>query len=143
MMKSLINKLFCRETITYIIFGILTTAVNYLVYYLFYKFTNIDPVIYNIIAWIISVLFAFITNKIFVFESKSFKMQIVIRELITFIAARLLSLGAETASLALTVKALNMNELAAKIIIAVIVIIINYFASKLFIFNKKETPQND
>ena len=141
-MKKLINKLFNRETITYIIFGVLTTAVNYIAYYLLYKFTTLDPIIYNTIAWAVSVIFTFFTNKIFVFESKSFKPVTLIREFIPFIGARILSLLLEEAFLALTVKVMNMHELIAKIIISVVVVLVNYFASKFFIFRNKEEHNN-
>lgn len=141
-MKKLINKLFNKETITYIIFGVLTTAVNYVAYYLLYRFTNLDPIIYNTIAWVISVIFAFFTNKLFVFESKSFKPLVLIREFLPFVGARILSLLLEEAFLALTVKVMNMHELVAKIIISVIVVLVNYFASKFFIFRNKEEQNN-
>ncbi len=136
-MRKLLKKLINKETITYVIFGGLTTVVNYAIYYLFYKFTAIDPIIYNIIAWVAAVIFAFITNKLFVFESKSFATKLLFQEFMSFIGARLLSLLFETGFLALTVKVFHMNELLAKIIAAVFVVIFNYFASKFFIFKKK------
>lgn len=137
-MKQLINKLINKETITYIIFGVLTTVVNYAVYYLFYRFTSIDPIVYNVVAWIAAVVFAFVTNKLFVFESKSFAPEVLLSEFVTFIGARLLSLLFETGFLALTVKVFLMNELVAKVIEAVFVVIFNYFASKFLIFRKKD-----
>ena len=142
-MKNLIKKLCNKETITYLIFGVLTTLVNYIVYYLLYKFTAIDALAYNIIAWVAAVIFAFFTNKLFVFESKSFKPNIVFRELLTFVSARVLSLLLEEAFLALTVKVMEIHELLAKLIIAVIVVIVNYFASKLFIFKKGKGDSNE
>ena len=142
-MKKLLVKLFNKETITYVIFGGLTTLVNYAVYYLFYKFTMVDPVVYNIIAWVVAVLFAFITNKLFVFESRTFKADVLFTELASFVGARLLSLIFETAFIALTVKVFNMNELIAKIITAVFVIIFNYFASKFFIFKNKPSVNDE
>lgn len=137
-MKQLLSKIFNKETITYVVFGVLTTVVNYAVYYVFYRFTAADPVIYNIIAWIASVVFAFITNKLFVFESKSFKLTVLGREFLTFITARLLSLLFETVFIAVTVKLIGMNELVAKVICSVFVVVFNYFASKFFIFKNKK-----
>ena len=142
-MKNLIKKVFNKETITYIIFGILTTIVNYIVYYLLYKYTGMDPLAYNTIAWAAAVIFAFFTNKLFVFESKSFKPSVIFRELATFVSARLLSLALEEAFLALTVKVMEIHELIAKLIIAVIVVIVNYFASKLLIFRKEKGDSNE
>ena len=136
-MKKLIDKLCNRETITYLIFGVLTTAINYGIYHLMDKFTELEPVVYNIVAWTVAVIFAFFTNKLFVFESKSFKSTVVFREFLTFVSARIISLLLEEAFLALTVKVMGIHELIAKVIISVIVVIVNYFASKFLVFRKK------
>ena len=137
-MKNLLKKLINRETITYLIFGVLTTVVNYAVYFVFYHFTSIDPLIYNSIAWVVAVLFAYVTNKLWVFESKSWAFKVVGPEMASFVGARLLSFLFEQGFLALTVKILHMHELLAKIFACVFVIIFNYFASKFFIFRKKD-----
>lgn len=142
-MKRLICKLLNKETISYIFFGILTTLVNYAVFYVFYHFTNIDTLIYNTLAWIISVLFAFITNKLFVFSSKSFAFDRVLKEFVTFVTARLLSLFFETVFMAVTIKFLHMNELLSKIICSIFVVIFNYFASKFLIFNKNKGESHE
>ena len=142
-MKNLIKKVFNKETITYIIFGILTTIVNYIVYYLLYKYTGMDPLAYNTIAWAAAVIFAFFTNKFFVFESRSFKPDILVKEFLIFVSARVLSLILEEAFLALTVKVMGIHELIAKVIISVIVVIVNYFASKFLIFKKEKGESNE
>lgn len=140
-MKKLINKLINRETITYLIFGVLTTAINYAVYHLMYRFTTLEAIVYNIIAWTVAVIFAFITNKLIVFESKSFRPGIVIREFIPFIGARIFSFVLEEGFLALTVNVMGMHPLKSKIIISIVVVIVNYIFSKFLIFTKKkETP---
>lgn len=136
-MKNLLKKLINRETITYLIFGVLTTVVNYAVYFVFYHFTAVDLLIYNTIAWIAAVLFAYVTNKLWVFESKSWALKVIGPEFASFVGARLLSFFFETGFLALTVKVLHMDERLAKIIACVFVVIFNYFASKFFIFCKK------
>lgn len=135
-MKEKINKLFNKETITYVIFGVLTTAVNYVAYWLFRKMA-IPFLIANILAWIVAVVFAFITNKLFVFESKSFEFKKLFPELLAFFSARILSFLFEEGFLAVSCH-FGMNEYLAKIIAGIVVIILNYFASKYFIFNKKE-----
>ena len=142
-MKKLLKKLCNKETITYLIFGVLTTLVNYIVYYLLYRFTGLDALIYNTIAWLAAVIFAFFTNKLFVFESKSFKSSVVFREFLTFVSARIVSLLLEEAFLALTVKVMGIHELISKLIISVIVVIVNYFASKFFIFKKEKGDSNE
>ncbi len=139
-MKKLISKLINRETITYLIFGVLTTAINYTVYYLMYKFTTLEPTVYNIIAWTVAVIFAFITNKLVVFQSKGFRPTTIIKEFLPFIGARIFSFVVEEAFLGLTVNILDMHPLLSKIIISVVVVILNYFFSKFLIFRKNKEP---
>ncbi|HCR44607.1 MAG TPA: GtrA family protein, partial [Ruminococcaceae bacterium] len=91
----------------------------------------------NAAAWILSVLFAFITNKLYVFKSKSFNACILWRELAGFIGARLLSLGVDYLCLYFMITLAGLNELLAKILDNVIVVIINYALSKFIIFRKK------
>ncbi len=141
-MKNLINKiiekLFTREMISYLIFGVLTTVVNFIFYWLFTDVLHIYYIASNVVAWIFAVIFAYITNKLYVFESKSWELKLIIKEVISFGAARLFSLLFETGFLALTVEVMGVPKLIAKIIAAVFVVIINYVASKLFIFKKKK-----
>ena len=141
-MKNLINKLiekfFTREVISYLIFGVLTTVVNFVFYWLFTEVFAVYYITSNVIAWVFAVVFAYITNKLFVFESKSWEPAIVFKEVISFGAARIISLLFETGVLALTVEIIGVPELIAKVIAAVFVVIINYVASKLFIFKKKK-----
>ncbi len=141
-MKNLINKiiekLFTREMISYLIFGVLTTVVNFIFYWLFTDVLHIYYIASNVVAWIFAVIFAYITNKLYVFESKSWELKLIIKEVISFGAARLFSLLFETGFLALTVEIMGVPKLIAKIIAAVFVVIINYVASKLFIFKKKK-----
>jgi Predicted membrane protein len=129
------QKLFNRETILYVVFGVLTTAVNYAVYY-FCRFLNVDYKIANVIAWVFAVIFAFITNKLFVFESKSWSPAVMLRELVLFAGARVFSLLIEEGFLLFTVEVLGANDRIMKLIAAVFVVIINYFFSKFFIFKK-------
>ena len=136
-MKNLIRKLINRETIVYLIFGVLTTVVNYIIFWLCRRIF-IPVLIANIISWVGAVIFAFITNKLFVFESKSFRLQQLIPEIIGFVSARVLSFLFEEGFLAVTYY-LGMNEYVAKLIASVVVIIVNYFEIKFLIFKKKET----
>lgn len=143
-MKKLIDKLCNRETITYLIFGVLTTAINYGIYHLMYKFTELEPVVYNIVAWTVAVIFAFFTNKVVVFQSKEFKPSTLIKEFLPFIGARIFSFLVEEAFLALTVNLMGMHPLLSKVIICVVVVIMNYFFSKFLIFKKnKENNDNE
>lgn len=116
----------------------LTTVVNFVFYWLFTEVFAVYYITSNVIAWVFAVVFAYITNKLFVFESKSWEPAIVFKEVISFGAARIISLLFETGFLALTVEIIGVPELIAKVIAAVFVVIINYVASKLFIFKKKK-----
>ncbi len=140
-MKNLIHKLINRETVIYLVFGILTTAVNYLIFYLCRRM-SVHVLVANIIAWTGAVMFAFITNKLFVFDSRSFRLKLLIPEIAGFVSARLLSLLFEEGFLSITCYA-GINEYAAKLAAAVIVIILNYFASKFIIFKKKENQHQE
>ena len=120
--KRLINK----ETILYVIFGILTTIVNLIAYYLFSNIININYLISNAIAWIISVVFAYITNKFFVFNSSYINKDVIIEEFIKFMNCRLISGLSEVVLLFLFVDLLLMNDIVAKLIIGVLVVLINF-----------------
>lgn len=125
-----------KELIKYLIVGVLTTAINYACFVILTKMFNIDIHISNIISWVVSVVFAYFTNKLFVFESKSFKPKIIAKEVSEFVAARVFSLLIEELILYVFVNLLSMNALIIKLVANVVVIIINYVLSKLIIFKK-------
>ena len=126
-----------EEKINYLIFGVLTTFVNLIVYALCTKLFSINYMISNIIAWILSVLFAYITNKKYVFKSKCDSNKRVVYEIFQFFKYRVLSfIICDMLLLCLFVELLNMNDMIAKVIIQVVVIVLNYLFSKLFVFKK-------
>lgn len=140
-MKETITTLFkkyCnKETILYVIFGVLTTFVDWACYILIRN--RIPMELATAIAWLLAVIFAFITNKLFVFESKVFQPKVLITEGISFFSARVASLVFTIVYMHVTVKWLGWNDLIAKLTSAVFVVIANYFLSKFFIFkNGKE-----
>lgn len=140
-MKNLISKIRelikkHEELIKYLIIGVLTTVINYIIFAILVKLANIDMHASNIIAWIVSVIFAYFTNKLFVFESKSFEFKVIGKEVLSFGAARVFSLLLEEVILYIFVNLLNMDELIIKLIANVIVIIVNYILSKFIIFKK-------
>ena len=124
-----------KEVLLYLLFGGLTTIVNILTFYIFRKL-NVELYISNIIAWIISVLFAFITNKLFVFESKNKTKKENIKEITSFFGFRLLSLVFDMGAMFLLINILKINDLLSKIFDNILVVILNYIFSKLFIFKK-------
>lgn len=135
-MESLIKKFLNREMISYLIFGVLTTLVNYVVYELC-KWIGIHYTVSTIIAWIFAVAFAYITNKLFVFASRSFERSVLIREIIAFVSCRLLSGLCDLGFMIIAVELLSFNDSVSKLLSNVVVVIINYIFSKLFIFRKK------
>ena len=123
-----------RETILYIIFGTLTTMVNYLVYFSIYNLLCFSAAASNIFAWCAAVIFAFVTNKIFVFGSRLWRVRVVLTEAFRFILCRVFSGLLETGLLFLTVDFLQWNGNLWKIVLSIVVVILNYFASKVFVF---------
>nr|WP_207747841.1 GtrA family protein [Clostridium sp. D33t1_170424_F3] len=126
--------------VLYITFGVLTTAVNILSFGLLRDVLHWELLTANTLAWVLSVAFAFVTNKLFVFQSKSFAARTLWREVASFAGARLLSLGVDTAGMWLLVRLLSWNDWLAKVIMNVIVIVLNYVFSKLFVFKDPHSP---
>lgn len=127
-----------KEIINYLIFGILTTIINLITYYiLVFTILNsnnqIELQIANIIAWITSVSFAYITNKKYVFNSTNNK---TIKEIISFYLSRLSTLILDMLLMFIFVSYLNFNDKIIKIIVATIIIILNYIISKFLVFKK-------
>lgn len=133
--KELLEKY--REVISYIFWGVMTTLVNYVVYFVCTKALGIDYLISNVAAWFLSVLFAFWVNKVYVFRSYDKDIRTMVREFGTFVSARILSGVLETGMLALFVETLHFNSDVVKIAASVLVVIINYVLSKLIIFKKQ------
>ena len=129
-----------KEIINYLVFGVLSTVVNFVTYYITARFIGIDEVISSGISWFCSVTFAYITNKVFVFESKTNTSREFVKEMITFYLSRVLS-GAlcDVGTFALMVKVLHINDIVSKIVTQVMVVIVNYILSKLVIFKKKKS----
>ncbi|HIS78353.1 MAG TPA: GtrA family protein [Candidatus Caccousia stercoris] len=146
LLKDAIKKLwrFCTtpEMISYLVFGVLTTVVNIAVFSVCHDSLQWSWEVSNLLAWLLAVIFAFFTNKLFVFRSKSFAMKLFLFELVSFFGARLLSLGVDMAGMWLCLDVIQMHSLLAKIIVNFFVILINYILSKLIIFSKKHEPNH-
>ena len=125
------------EVLSYLIFGVLTTVVNYLVYLPVYNLLGLSAALSNAIAWVVAVAFAFVTNKPFVFKSHDWSVKTVIPELTRFVGSRIASGGLETVIIFLTVDCLNWNGNIIKLLTSVLVVILNYVASKLLVFRNK------
>lgn len=127
---------FNREAIMYLIFGVLTTVVDYIAALFCFHGIKLGEITSNNIAWLISVAFAYITNKLFVFESKSFQGRVLFKEIVSFLSARIITLIMADIIIWGASK-LNIGFLSAKIASSVVVIAANYIFSKLIIFHKK------
>ena len=133
--KEIIKKVCTREIIFYAIFGVLTTAVNIGTFALMTKILKWNEYTSNIIAIIIAVLFAYITNKDLEFHSKAKNIKEKTKEFIKFIAGRAFTMVVEFVGCFLMFK-LPIPEIISKCIITVLVIILNFFISKFFAFKK-------
>ena len=126
-----------KEIILYIIFGGLTTFVNFVIYFLFTNLFSINYLFSNLLAWIGAVIFAFFTNKKYVFNANNTKLLNYIKEFVMFTSSRGFSFLVETFLLFLGVEIVKLNDGVVKIAVAVIVVILNYFFTK-FVFRNKE-----
>ncbi len=153
-MKKLLHAVLNKETVTYVFFGGLTTLVNLVVFKVFDLFFGGKwYLLTNTIAWIAAVAFAFVTNKLFVFESKKWTFGVLKKEIPGFLSARIGSYFVEQGGLWCFVELLHFDEkvfdfkllqlsgkIVAKLIIGVIVVVLNYLFSKFVIFKKKDEP---
>ncbi len=145
-MKKIISKLLRKEIITYLIFGVLTTAVNYVSFALAYRWLGQNShLIANVISFVFATIFAYVTNKCFVFESRSWAFSVFVKEIMSFFGARISTFAFEEAGLFLFVDILGANRIrwfgisgtmTAKIALSFIAVIFNYVLSKNYIFKK-------
>ena len=133
-MKTLMARY--RDVIVYLVFGVLTTAVNYIVYLPCYNVLGLSGSASNAIAWVGAVVFAYLTNKPFVFQSHDWSAKTVIPELTKFVGCRIGSGVLETAIIFLTVDWLGWNGNVMKLLTSVLVVVLNYIGSKLLVFKK-------
>lgn len=139
-----------KEILLYLFFGGLTTIVGLITFIVPSKMLSLDDMVIggmtidtntqvaNIISWICAVTFAYITNRIWVFENKAHTANGIARECLSFYSGRLLTLLIENLLLNLCVEAMNMNSIVAKVLVSIVTIILNYIISKLFVFKKQK-----
>ena len=144
MIKTLINKVCNRETISYLVFGVLTTIVCLVSYEAIKllltgggELSQLQMNIANVGSWIIAVAFAFVTNKFFVFQSKSVEFKVLLKEIPSCVGARVVSLLFEIVWMNVTVGLLHINDSLCKIGAQFGIVVMNYVFSKLFIFKNK------
>lgn len=130
-----------KELISYGFWGIATTAVNYVIYFLCTQGFHLNYMLSNGLSWIGAVLFAFVVNKLFVFASSSWKWETLFGELWKFVSARIFSGAMEAALLFVFVSLLHFPDGIIKVAVGVLVVLSNYIISKLFIFKKTKVEQ--
>lgn len=125
-----------KELILYLIFGILTTAISFIVYLTATRLLSLDEISATIISWVLSVAFAFITNKKYVFSADTEQPPSFAKQCSTFYASRLFTLGVETIGMWVLVTSLGFNDLIIKVLLTGFVIVLNYILSKLVVFKR-------
>lgn len=126
-----------KEGLLYLFFGACSTFINIFTFFICRQFKlSID--VSNIIAWTVAVIFAFITNKLIVFGSKNMDKKVVIKETVGFFIARIISLGIDMGLIHLMIDVMKIHEIISKVVSNIVVIIVNYLFSKLFIFKKEK-----
>ena len=140
-----------RQLISYVFWGVMTTVVNYVTYFLLTEGLRVYYLTSNVIAWAVSVLFAYFVNKLYVFQSRDWAWQVALRELWQMAASRLLTLGLETVILWFFVDTLHCGDAViqltagisihgdaiVKLAANVVVVVVNYVLSKFIIFKQK------
>ncbi len=122
-----------KGVILYLVFGVLTTVINVITYHLCYENFKIGNVPSTVVAWVVAVSFAFVTNKIFVFESKK-KSSAAVKEAVDFFICRIGTGVIEIGMMWVFVDLLEFNGTLMKLITNILIIVINYLASKFFVF---------
>ncbi|MBQ4473916.1 MAG: GtrA family protein [Lachnospiraceae bacterium] len=146
MLRRIWTRLTSPEVLLYLVFGVLTTLVDYVVFWLMGKVLGESMLMIqaaNVIAWIAAVVFAFVTNKRWVFRSEERSFSGVAGEFFRFTGARLFSLLVSMGIIYVGVDLLKLSPMLSKIASSVVVVILNYIFSKWLVFRKKEVPQDE
>ena len=141
LIKKIWDKLITKEMISYIVVGLLTTAVNLVSFDLICNKLGVHDLVANLIAWFLAVTFAYITNNLFVFGSGIEERHKEVSKIFKFFSARVVTLGIEELGILVFVKLLGFNNMIVKYGLAVIVILVNYVFSKLFIFTNHKSEK--
>lgn len=140
MFSKIWGKLANREAVSYLIFGVLTTLVDWLTYALLYA-VGTDYRVSTALSWAVAVLFAFVTNKLIVFRSFNLSPGFLWREFSTFVTARLATGLFTMVAMIVMVDWLHWHEFVGKFMVSVISMVLNYVLSKLFIFKKEKSGE--
>lgn len=136
MLPNIWKKLASGEAVLYVIFGVLTTLVDWVSYAAFWAM-GMDYRVSTALSWAAAVLFAFVTNKLFVFRSFDMRPGYLWKEFTAFVACRLTTGVLTMIGMVITVDFLHLNEFVGKLLVSVMSLVLNYVFSKLFIFKKR------
>lgn len=142
MISKLMKKVLNRESISYIIFGVLTTLVDWASYALFWSL-GWDYKVSTALSWAAAVLFAFVTNKFWVFRSFTLKLSYLWKEFVSFVACRAATGVLTMLGMILMVDGFHWNEFLGKLMVSAMSLVLNYIMSKLFIFKKKKDEEKE
>ena len=134
MIKKLIDTY--KEIISYLFFGVCTTVVNFVIYFACTKIFGINYLLANAISWAGAVAFAYVTNLIWVFKSKTKGIRAIFKEITAFVGCRLLSGAMDMLIMFIGVDLLGISDDITKLLTQVVVVVLNYVFSKLIIFRK-------
>lgn len=132
-----------KEILLYLFFGGLTFVVSIASYAFFEMIVGFIPLIANVFSWMLAVSFAYITNRIWVFEDTASGLRNIMREIVSFFGGRILTLVIEEVILLIGISILLLNSILIKVIAQIVVIVLNYFISKLLIFNTKKAEDKE
>ncbi|MDQ0975134.1 putative flippase GtrA [Neobacillus niacini] len=130
-----------NEIVMYLLFGVLTTVINILCYVFLREYLHIKYILSTTIAWLISVVFAFLTNKKYVFKSNFTELNAVIQEFFSFTFFRVVSLGMDLGIMVVLVEIIKIDDFIAKIAANIVVVIMNYIVSKYVVFRTKRVNE--
>ena len=139
--QKLLDSYLTNERILYLFFGVMTTLIDIVVYWVATNVFGIGYRIATIVAWIIAITFAFVTNKFFVFKSKSVSTLALIKVAVSFVLSRLITGLINYGWMVFAVEIANIDDFIAKIVSNVFVVIANYIFSKLFVFRKSKRSE--
>ena len=141
--KTLIIRFLNKEIVSYIFFGVCTTLVNIFAYWACAHPLNLSTITSNVIAWVTGVLFAYFTNRTWVFHSDTTCMKDIIIEIFFFFSCRFGTGIIDTIIMYVFIDILGLNDVVIKVISNMIVIVLNYLASKLIIFKKRSENEGN
>lgn len=137
LLEKIQARLFNREVTTYILFGIATTAVSFASYIIFVRYLGFGVALSNTLSHFLAILFAYVTNKIWVFRALDFSFQNIVREFFKFLSGRLVTWAIDTSLLVILVDMLGYDAILSRVFTTAIVVILNYLVSKLLVFRKR------